>query len=323
MVISIVNHTGGQVTDEELQTVIRAINRQLHEDFCPYWGFGATLRLEGRSAAQPDQAQPADMRGDAVIYLWNQTDVPGAIGYHAANGGGIPFGFVFTEVARSIGEHWSVTLSHEALELVGDPETNLLVIGPHPAENRDVFHWFEMCDAVQAEKYEIDGVMVSNFLLPLYFTGTRDTDEVGARNDFLGRSYDNQTLRSFGINPGGYVGFFDPQTGNHETYSIRGDAIAAMRMAIKATAKETRRSIRYRDPKARERIEAMTAEVCGTDGKRAAAAKAAAGPRRLFGPITATTRPAGASGRSSNGHGGGGAARRRATKPAASKSAEK
>ena len=32
------------------------------------------------------------------------------------------------------------------------------------------FDWYEMCDAVQAEKYTIDEIEVSNFVLPLYFT---------------------------------------------------------------------------------------------------------------------------------------------------------
>jgi hypothetical protein len=212
MIISIVNHTNGKVTDEELQTAIRAINRQIAEDFTPYWSLAATLRLEGRSVSQPDSAQAADMRGDAVIYLWDKSDVEGALGYHFQNNRGIPFGFVFTSIAEELGEPWSITLSHEALELIGDAETNQLAIGPHPdpAQDRSVFFWFEMCDAVEGESYEIDGVKVSNFLLPLYFTGTRDNDEPGARNDYLGRAYKGQTLRSFGINPGGYVGFFDP-----------------------------------------------------------------------------------------------------------------
>jgi len=147
------------------------------------------------------------------------------LGYHFQNAQGIPYGFVFTEIAQQIGELWSVTLSHEALELLADPEINLLVMGPHPEEGRDVFHCFEMCDAVQAETYSIDGIAVSNFLLPLYFMGTRDTDEVGARNDFLGRNYGGMTLTSFGINPGGYIGFYGPQLGDHDTYSIRGDSI--------------------------------------------------------------------------------------------------
>jgi hypothetical protein len=165
------------------------------------------------------------------------------------------FGFVFVEVAQQIGEPWSVTLSHEALELIGDPETNLLVMGPHPAEDRIVFHWFEMCDAVQAESYDFDGSAVSNFLLPLYFTGTRDVDEVGARNDFLGRSYGSQTLKSFGINPGGYIGFFDPQLGEHDTYSIRGDMIALKRLEVKRQVKQARRAFRYKNFAARMQLQ--------------------------------------------------------------------
>src|SRR5207244_13483369 len=47
-------------------------------------------------------------------------------------------------------------------------------------------HWYEMCDAVQDESYEIDGVAVSNFVLPLYFTGG---NEKGGRNDFLGKTH--------------------------------------------------------------------------------------------------------------------------------------
>lgn len=79
---------------------------------------------------------------------------------------------MFTELAKQLKEEWTVTLSHEALELVGDPEVNLLVQGPNPADaTRTVFHWYEMCDAVQAETCDIDGVEVSNFVLELYFTG--------------------------------------------------------------------------------------------------------------------------------------------------------
>ncbi|MBI3781042.1 MAG: hypothetical protein HY278_08315, partial [candidate division NC10 bacterium] len=172
MIISIINHTSGKITDEELQGAIRAINRQIAEDFVPYWSLGAELRLEGKSGEKPQKQDPADMRGDAVTYLWDKTDVAGALGYHDANNRGIPFGFIFTELSKKLGENWTVTLSHEALELIGDPEVNLLVQGPHPLDPKKyVFHWYEMCDAVQAETYRIDGVEVSNFLLPLYFTG--------------------------------------------------------------------------------------------------------------------------------------------------------
>jgi len=48
---------------------LRAINRQITEDFEPYWSLGAGLRLEGRSGTKPSKQNLSDMRGDAVLYL--------------------------------------------------------------------------------------------------------------------------------------------------------------------------------------------------------------------------------------------------------------
>jgi len=231
MIISIINFTNGRIVDEAVHVAVRAINRQIAEDFEPYWSFGARLRLEGRTGSKPSKTSLPDMRGDGVIYLWDAVDVEDALGYHETNLRGIPYGFVFTELSRELGENWTVTLSHEVLEMLGDPEANLLVQGPHPNNaGKTVFHWFEMCDAVQSESYKIDGVEVSNFVLPLYFT---ENDEKGARNDFLGRTHGGKTLLSFGVNPGGYVGFFDPETGDHETFSVDRDRKAQKRLKIK------------------------------------------------------------------------------------------
>ena len=242
MLISIINLSNGKVSDEELQAAIRSINKQIAEDFEPYWSFGARLRLEGKTGAKPEKQHITDMRGDAILYLWDKTDLAGALGYHDANNRGIPYGLVFTELSKQLGESWTVTLSHEALELIGDPLVNLLAQGPHPGEpGVTVFHWFEMCDAVQAESYQIDSVEVSNFLLPLYFTGG---DEPGSRNDFLGRPHNGKTLRSFGVNPGGYVGFFDPRTNQHETFSRKGDKAAAKRLQIKGKVGSGRGNMR-------------------------------------------------------------------------------
>jgi hypothetical protein len=242
MIISVVNHTDGEVPDHELQRVIRAVNRQIKEDFEPYWSLGATLRLEGRSAEEPGHLSLPDLRGDAILYLWNEADIPGALGYHDRNANGIPFGFVFTQLSAELGEPWSVTLSHEAMELIADPEVNLLVMGPNPNNpNKTVFHWYEMSDAVQSETYQVDGIEVSNFVLPLYFT---DNQELGARNDFLGIPHDGQTLTSFGVNPGGYIGYFDPELGEHTTFSRTGDEAAQRRIEIKGKAAAARRALR-------------------------------------------------------------------------------
>jgi hypothetical protein len=260
MLISVVNHTDGKLSDEAVQDGIRAVNRQIAEDFNPNWSMGAELRLEGAIGKDPDDAKLPELKGDAIIYLWNEVDVEDALGYHEANAAGTPFGFVFTELVKQLKEPWTVTFSHEALELIGDPEANLLVAGPHPEDpKKEVFHWYEMCDAVQDETYKVDGVAVSNFVLPLYFT---QFAEVGGRNDFLGRLTKGKALQSFGINPGGYIGFYNPKTREHDTFSLKGDRRARERQKIKSRAQLTRRSLRYKlGTEFKKELEAATVSV--------------------------------------------------------------
>jgi phospholipase C len=243
MIISIVNRSK-TITVAQVLDAVRAINRQITEDFEPYWSFGAMLRLEGSVGKQADKLRMPEMRGDAILYLSDKTDVADALGYHEANFRGIPYGFVFTDLCKQLKENWTVTLSHEALELVGDAQGNLLVQGPHPSNpGKEVFHWFEMCDAVQSQTYQIDGIEVSNFVLPLYFT---PEEQKGSRNDFLGTLTAGKGLRSFGVSPGGYVGYYDPQTCTHETYSAPDDAEAQQRIKIKNQHKVGRGYLRKR-----------------------------------------------------------------------------
>jgi hypothetical protein len=239
MQITVVNSSA--LRNEDVMTTIRAVNRQIAEDFYPYWGYRATLRLEGRASTKPEIEEPWELRGDAIIYLWTKAEVEGVLGYHAENFRGLPCGFVFTDLAQELGEPYSVTLSHEALELIADANVNKLAAGPHPAEPRAVLHWYEMCDAVQAETYKIDGVDVSNFVLPLYFT---PGEQIGGLNDFLGRTHRGRTLQSFGVNPGGYVGYLDPLSNQMETWHMPDDEDAKRRLSIKQETGLTRRSLR-------------------------------------------------------------------------------
>ena len=237
MIISVINRSQ-TISDEKVQEVIRAINRQIAQDFEPYWSFGATLRLEGPIGQQPSIRTLSDMRGDAVLYLLDGSSALDATGVHQANYKDIPYGFVFLGLCEQIQEDWSVTLSHEALELVGDPMCNLLVEGNHPIDRRRrVFHLFEMCDAVQAETYFIDGVEVSNFVLPSYFS---IGEQEGRRNDFLGRVHDGKTLASFGMNPGGYINIYDAKSGKWEQPMCEGDDAALLRKKLKSKLKAGR-----------------------------------------------------------------------------------
>ena len=237
MIISVINTTS--LPRQEVQDKIRAVNRQLREDFRRYWHTDAELRLEGWTGETLDPNRPLNMRGDAVIYLWEGDNTTAALGYHDLTYRGVPFGFVFPDLSNLLDEDWSVTLSHEALELALDAEINRLVQGPHPnpdERGRVVYHWYEVCDSVQADTYVIDGVKVSNFVLPLYFTSS---EEHLNHNDFLGRG-----VQSFGVRPGGYVGFFDPVKGDHATFHPPDDQVAARRLAEKANFANAKRTDR-------------------------------------------------------------------------------
>lgn len=242
MQISVVNRDP-RITTTQLLEVVRAVNVQIERDFAPYWHIGARLRVDGLDPERSANAL-SGLRGDAILYIDYKPRAELA-GYHEKHQSGVPFGFVFTALADDLQEPWSVAFSHEALELLADPECNLLCKGPHPdpkEHRRHVFHWYEVCDAVQGEHYEIDGVSVSNFVLPSYFTGG---EELEGRNDFLDTRVEGKRLRSFSCNPGGYCGYYDPKTGRNRTFM--NSRAAKHRAAIKGAMPDHFRRANRRD----------------------------------------------------------------------------
>jgi hypothetical protein len=225
MLISIINQTKGEISDAVLLNVIRAINQQIEYDFTPYWSMTALARLEGTLLEEPRaNAAAAVMRGDAIVYLSSSKESSNPEGFHDRNYRGIPYGVVYTEISEKMGDPWSVTLSHEVLELIADPQANNYVQGPKPNDARKkVFFWFEMCDAVSSQTYEINGIAMQNFLLPAYF----EPPVPGARTNFLGTD-----LKPFGIAPKSYVGFYNPETREQET--VNSDQEGKRRQDIKS-----------------------------------------------------------------------------------------
>jgi hypothetical protein len=252
MLISVVNRSK-HLSDGELQAAVRAINRQLEEDFYPHWQFGARLRVDSAGRVPTQREKKVDLpllpgrRGDAVLYIEDKPSMSATEGYHDGNNDDVPFGFVFLDACSGEGaDCWTVALSHEAIELVGDPLNNLLVQGPHPVDHRRlVFHQFELCDAVCGECYEIEGVKVQNFVLPGWFS--RKVVE-GARNDFLGRIEPGQSLAPFGIAAGGYLMFWDelkPEGKKWTPHFDGGDGMAGRKVQAKLAAKMSRLGRRF------------------------------------------------------------------------------
>ncbi len=180
------------LTDAQVQSVIPSLQKQVTRDFNAYWDLDCSLAF--LSKKQPLTA------GWWQIVITDNPDQAGALGYHELTNTGAPLGKVFAALDIDSGSSWSVTLSHELLEMLGDPWINWCAESP---DGR--LFALEVCDAVEADDlgYEIDGVMLSDFITPSWFEPT-DADRV----DFMKR-----ISKQLELAPGGYISVLDPGKG--------------------------------------------------------------------------------------------------------------
>lgn len=174
-----------------MESIRAALELQLYRDFGPAWqAAGVDIRLFTTLDAIPfdDEASP--------LVVFDTPDQSGALGWHAVDPKGRAFGRAFWQILRDHGGtihngafSLSVTLSHEVLETVGDPYISWWADLPNGIQEA-----LEVCDRVQADSYDIDGISVSNFLTPRAF---RNGD---GPYDFL------RLLKTpWEIRPGGYA----------------------------------------------------------------------------------------------------------------------
>jgi hypothetical protein len=205
--IAIINEST-VATDGEVAAAVGAIGVQIARDYAPAYGVGASLHFY----AKGNKGLPAGMWWLAVL---DNSDQANALGYHDLTSAGLPLGKVFAVADRQAGDSLSVTVSHEVLEMLGDPFINLT------AQMGDgKFYAFEMCDAVEADGlgYAIDGVEVSDFVLPAYFQGAI----TGAKFDFGG----HLTGACPQIAAQGYLSVYDPVTGRWSQIMARDASVA-------------------------------------------------------------------------------------------------
>jgi len=159
--IAIVNQST-RLTQSEIDRMAAAVAHQCARDVAPIYGVTPALRW-GAGVKQDAESMPC--------YIMDTPDTDGALGYHDEDENGVPYIKVFTGPTLDNGgtalegpNSVSVTLSHEILELIGDAAANLWADGP---DGHDYAR--ELCDAVEGDSYEIDGVSVSNFVYPAFF----------------------------------------------------------------------------------------------------------------------------------------------------------
>lgn len=180
------------VSPSELCRVSAALQRQVARDFGPIWEINATV------------AAFIDLE-DVPVGYWpmiveKDLEQPGAAGIHLDKDGQ-PFSLI--EYSNT----WSLTASHECLEMLADPFGNRLAPGQSPKANQGRVEFLvevaDPCEAV-AFSYKVNGQMVSDFYTPSYFD---PVTAAGVRYSFTGAVHKPRQVLD-----GGYVSWHEPVT---------------------------------------------------------------------------------------------------------------
>lgn len=126
----------------------------------------------------------AFIKGARLLTVLTDIGVPGAAGFHDHVAG-----VIFARVKA--GDDWTVTFSHEVLEEIGDPTCDLYAPLSDGTEQA-----LEMCDRVEGDTYRINGVLVSNYLLPSAFVpdSTGPWDKLGQLTKWDGMTGGGYTI---------------------------------------------------------------------------------------------------------------------------------
>ena len=185
--VALIDQTnGGAVPPGTLQQYADALQQQVDNDLAPAWDVRADISVLAPGAAIPEDTFPLNI----------VDSLAGPAGVHADDQGQVS--------AEAVNDDQvSITLSHELLEMLVDPAGDRVIqaadLDPYSG-GQQVKYLVEVCDPVAAYSYEIDGVAVSDFVLPSFYdpTATGKVDFAG----FL--------ARPLTVPLGGYISWLDP-----------------------------------------------------------------------------------------------------------------
>jgi hypothetical protein len=179
---------------ESVMEVAAALQRQITRDFAPSWGVAATVEPFARLDQVPAGYWPLIVRDD----------IPGeaAVGLHLDDHGQ-PLALI---QANNV---WSLTASHEAVEMLADPYGNRLVPGGSLRRGQGLVEYLvEVADPVAGINcaYTVNGVLVSDFVTPEYYA--HPVPVPGTAYSFTGA-----ILRPRDVADDGYVTWREPLGG--------------------------------------------------------------------------------------------------------------
>lgn len=177
--------------DAQVRHVVGALQKQVARDFAPIWGLSARVKFFSKGQVPVDAWWLA---------CFDDSDQAGALGYHDITPAGLPLGKAFVGTDLKNGYSPSVTMSHELLEMLGDPEINLTA-----QVDTAEFVAYETCDPCEADDlgYLIGDVLVSDFVTPAWFGPTLPGPY----------TFKQTILRPLELAPGGYVSVWTPHGG--------------------------------------------------------------------------------------------------------------
>lgn len=181
------------LSDDQIKLALPAMQHQANYHFAPFFHTGARLFFTDNPDSIP--------QGMARMEVLDDSDMAGALGYHDLTDAGTPDALVFAATDQQYGLSWTVTFTHELLELLGDAWINMAA-----QFSATQFYAAEVCDAVEADEYGYEitygknpPVLCTDFILPKWYMPGSVTNKYDYRGHCSGPGE---------ILPGGYMSIF-------------------------------------------------------------------------------------------------------------------
>jgi hypothetical protein len=214
--VAMVNRAASIITDHAARATLSAFQEWLDDALVPAWG------LEPVKLHYVAAHEKIPHGGVWPLYLLFSSDVPGALGYHEDTGS-VPDGKVFVGDAMKDGISWTVDFGHELGEMLVDPKTDRWIPLPGMPGWKVIV---EVGDPVEADQFgmTIDGVLMTDFVLPEYFGLTPQAG-------FHGFDWQHRLAAAApSLLDGGYISLQDPQGNLKQLFARRADKSVSPRV---------------------------------------------------------------------------------------------
>jgi hypothetical protein len=190
--VGLINQSSKSIHFTTIQEVCHALQTQLDRDFTPEWGVHAHLLPFDKGEAIPSGVWPMRIVDHPV----------GGLGIHLDKSHK-----PYAQIKDTA--DWSITASHEMLEMLVDPYGHKFVAAPDIAPTSDghlVNYLVEVGDPCEIFDYKIGGVHVSDFVTREYYN---ENASAGTVLDHLGR-----LSAPYEVPSGCYISWIDAADGH-------------------------------------------------------------------------------------------------------------